>query len=225
MNHGKQGLKVLGVSLLAALGLMAFGAGGAQASGSFLIEGLSGLWEATVTGEGENLLEGGSRVRVLGLNAEVFCHAGTATGKITAHGHGHATLNFTNCLVSGTNNDATGTLKGAVCTLEENLVAKVLTLVILHNSKPYLLFTPLDGLTFMEISGEPCLPTAAYKGSQVASISNPDGDDVTKLISTKGMASLFPTHTLKYGVNSAHLTVDATVKLAGAHTGLAWGAV
>jgi hypothetical protein len=39
MNYGKQGLKVLGVSLLAAFGLMALGASGAAASGAFLIEG------------------------------------------------------------------------------------------------------------------------------------------------------------------------------------------
>jgi hypothetical protein len=147
----------------------------------------------------------------------------TGTGKISTHGHGHATLTFSNCLASGTNND--GTLKGSTCELEGNLVAKVLALVILHNSKPYLLFTPLDGLTFLSIEGEPCIPSASFKGSQVASISNPDGDDVVKLISTKGMASLFPTHTLKYGNNPAHLTVDAKVQLAGAHIGLKWGAV
>jgi hypothetical protein len=226
MNYGKQGLKVLGLSLLAALGLMAFGVSGASASGSFLIEGLGAPWEATITGAGENLLE--SRFIVLPLNIEIFCHLATATGTIKNTGHGHATLTFSECLTVGIDSNVVHTLKGSVCTLEENIIAKVLALVFLHtNGAPYILLSPLDGLTFAEVGGEPCIPGAKIKGSQVLSISNSGGDDVTKLISTKiaNYSTLFPSDSLKYGINAATLTADANVSLSGAHVGRKWGAV
>jgi hypothetical protein len=220
MNNGKQGLKVLGISLLAALGLMAFGASGASASGTFLISGVGAPWEETVSGKGINLLNG--RFWVLGLNIEIYCHTATGTGKISSGGTGTATLTFSSCLTSGTQTD--GKLKGETCPLEENIIAKVRALVVLHNSKPYIQLTPEDGLTFAEVGGEPCIPGAKVKGSVVASISNPDGDDAVKTINTEGILTLFSGDDLFYGVNEAHLKAEAEVELSGARKGTAWGA-
>jgi len=215
MSYARRGLRALGVSILAALGLMAVTAGGAQ--GDFLVENGT----APIAGALENPLE--SNFRILGLNIEFFCHGGTASGSVELIGHGHATLELTECLVQGVN--SAGELVGEPCALENNIVAKTLVSLILHNEKPYLLFSPLEGEVFAMVSGEPCpIPDSTVKGSVVASISNPDGDDVTKLISTKGNLSLFTSGKLFYGKNEAHMSADATVELTGAFKGVKWGA-
>lgn len=220
MNYRKQGLRALGLSILAALGLMAFTATAAQASGTFLVAGLSGSWTAEATGKGENILE--SYLQVLKLNLKLACHQISVTNaKISNAGHGTGTISFSSCLVT----DNAG--NEVDCTLHEPINANVLALVVLHNSKPYILFSP-TGANFAVVKslGEFCtLPKeAAVTGSVVVSISNPDGDDVTKLISTKNMLSLFTADKLFYGAHEGHLVADAEVALSGIHEGLKWGA-
>jgi hypothetical protein len=226
MNYRKQGLKALGLSFVAALGLMAFTAAGAQASGSFLIAGLGAFTNVPITGVAENTLT--SRLLILKLNLEIFCHAGKVTnGSISSNGHGSATIVFEGCLAQGVSG-TTGLLTGSACTMERNIEAKVLALVVLHNTKPYILFSPAEGEAFALVLEHTCpLPEhALIKGSVVASIANPDIDEVKKLISTKGMLTLFTADKLFYGANEAHLEADAIVELTGSpHGGLAFGAI
>ncbi len=220
MNY-RQGLKALGLSLLAALGLMALTASGAQASGTFLIEGLSPPWQAEVTGQGENILE--SYLQVLKLNVKLGCHVVQAAGSINNVGHGHGLLYFTECLAT----DSEGNV--GECEFLEPLEARVLILVILHSdSKPYMLFSPLVGSVLLAIKEHnlfcPFLLDGGITGSVVASISNPNGDDVTKLISSKNMLLLFPADKLFFGAHEVHLSADGLVSLAGKLSGLKWGA-
>jgi len=225
MNYRKQGLRALGLSILAALGLMAFTAAGAQASGTFLVQGLTGEWTATITGEEDNPLGNENKFLILNLNVEFYCHDATATGSIKPNGHGTGTITFSDCFAHGVTSG--GALTGEPCELENSIVAKVLALVILHNSKPYVLFSPQEGETFATLNTEPCpIPSASVKGFAVVSISNPDGDDVTKLISSKGSTTLFSSaqHHLLYGKNEGHLDADANIRLAGSHVNLPWGA-
>ncbi len=228
MNYRKQGLKALGLSFLAVLGLMAFAASGAQASGTVLVLNkektalLTPPFTASFTAAGENTLT--SKLLILNLNMEIFCHAASASGSISDTGTGTATIEFTKCLAQGVSG---GALSGAVCEIP-NIVAKTKVLVILHEGNvklttsehnqlkgaPYLLFTPLDLLTFAQVLNhtECALPEIAnVKGSVVASIDNLNYE-LTHLISTKNMLTLFGS-TLTYGANEAHLDVDALVQL------------
>jgi len=231
MSYGKRGLKALMLSILAALGLMAFTAVGAQAQ-SFLVQDLTAPWsDVPISGTADDPLTNKNRLWILGLNIEIYCHGGSASGKINSNGHGHGHLLFTSCFAHGVN--SSGELVGEPCKLDHHVLAEVLVLVILHsNGKPYILFEPLMvpgenplNETFATLNTEPCpIPSAPVKGSVVASISNPDADSVTKLLSTKGNLTLFSFDKLFYGKNEAHLDADANVALAGTHVGDTFGA-
>jgi len=225
MSYARRGLRALGVSILAALGLMAVTAGGAQASGTFLIAGLAAPWSnVPIVGEADAPLANQNRFWILNLNIEVYCHEAAVGGTISSNGHGHAEIKFTTCLVHPVN--SSGELILEPCQLDSSILGKTLVLVILHNSKPYLLFSPLEGKFLFHLTDtEPCpVPVAGFSGSIVATVSNPDGDDVTKLISTKGTLALFTTDKLFYGKNEVHLDADFYISLSGGHQGLKWGA-
>ena len=241
MSYRKHGLKALGLSFLVVLGLMAFAAGGAQASGKVLVEGLSGTFNVSITGKAENALE--SNFLILNLNMEIFCHNSIISGTITNNGHGTATITLDQCLVQGVSGEK---LTGAICEIED-FVAKALALIILHSGEkrlvvdtmpltpytehkegtgdPYVLFTPEDGLTFATVFNETecALPEEVkVKGCFVTRIVTA-GDQVTHLLSSKGMLELFGCK-INYGANESHFTREWNVSLAGGHLGLKWEA-
>ena len=241
MNYRKHGLKALGVSFLAVLGLMAFAAAGAQGSGKVLVSGLSAPFTVGITGEADGLTTN-DRLWILGTNSELSCSAMSVSGLLTSAGHGSATIKSESCTAQGVN--AAGALVGASCAPNpSSYSSNVLALVILHSGSsalttgqhgsgtgsPYVLFTPIDGLTFALVTNtnEECLLSehATIKGCVVAKLST-SGDQVTHLIDTRGTASLFGC-TLKYGNNLMHLEVDGLLKLTnsvhGNHAGLTWG--
>ena len=252
MNYRKHGLKALGLSFLAVLGLMAFTATAAQASGLVLvlkadkIGSLPKPFTVGITGREHNALAANSRLLILGLNFEIFCHTAVVSeGTLTDKGSGHATITFQTCLAQGLV-AGTDTLTGAICEIP-NIVAKTKYLVILHSGNvklvpdnavlvagaaehkkgtglPYILFLPLDLLTFASVLNhtECALPELSnVKGCVVAKLEHPHGHLVEHLISTKGMLALFGCK-LNYGANEAHLDVDAFVSLTGPHAGLLW---
>jgi hypothetical protein len=223
MNYRKRGLKALGVSLLAALGLMGFIATEVQAAGTVTIAGLSSPFETPISMVLENTLN--SRYWILKLNLEISCHKGSGTGALTSSGHGKVTIRLEECLAQGVTSG--GVLTGSPCTMERNIEAKVLALVLLHGTenKPYILFSPAENETFALILEYTCpLPEhALIKGAFVASIANPAQAVGSKLISTKGTLTLFTGDKMFYGANEAHLDLDAVVGLSGEnHIGLAW---
>ncbi len=229
MNHRKRGLRALGVSMLAALGLMAFAASGAQGSGTLLVLNpektalLTGFGTFPLTGTALNTLT--NKLLVLGLNMEIFCHTVTITGSLSETGTGTLTILLENCLTQGVSG---GALTGAVCTIP-HITHKFKALVVLHSGntalsqsqhgtgtgEPYILFTPEDLLTFATVTNntECALPeTAKVKGCFVAKVDNlnyaPFHD--TK---TTGMLTLFGCK-INYGANEAHL--DAEVRIESA---------
>ena len=229
--------RALCLHVLVALGLMALAPAGAQASGGVLVEGLTAPFTVGLAGEAENALEG--RLLALTLNIEILCHKGTvSSGLLSSTGTGSATITLEACLAQGVSG---GSLSGSTCEIG-NIVAKAKALVILHSGStkltaeqhgtgtgsPYLLFTPEDGLTFAKVLNhtECALPeNVNIKGCAVAKVVT-TSDQVTHLITTKGMSGLFGC-VLKYGIFEAHLDLDANVKLAnsthGSHAGLKWG--
>ena len=254
MNYRKHGLKALGLSLFAILGLMAFAAAGVQASGLVLVlnalknGSLPKPFTVALTGKEHNALATNSRLLILGLNFEIFCHtAVVSNGIITDKGSGHATITFQTCLAQGLV-VGTDTLTGAICEIPD-IVASTKYLVILHSgnvklvqdnavlvagaaehkkgtgnaANPYILFSPLDLLTFALVLNhtECALPEhSLIKGCVIAKF-NTTGHQIEHLISTKGLLNLFGCK-LNYGANEAHLDVDAFVSLAAFHTGLLW---
>ncbi len=228
MNYRKHGLRALGVSMLAALGLMAFAASGAQASGQVLVLNpektalLTGFGNFALSGVGLNLLT--NKLLILTLNMEIFCHeAKVATASITETGTGKATIEFKVCLAQGVSG---GALTGAVCTIP-NITAKTKALIILHSGNtalteaqhgtgtgaPYILFTPEDLATFATITNntECALPeTAKVKGCLVASVDNLNYAAFHN-ISSIGTLTLFGCKLL-YGANEAHLDAEAKVE-------------
>ncbi len=236
MNYRKHGVKALCLTILAALGLMAFTTTGAQASGTFLIqEPKGGSWtEETFAGAMDALK---TKLTVLNLNLELFCQSGWTYGTIKPNGHGHLETRLEQCYVSGIN--GAGELQGGNCQLEESpIYFKALILVILHRpnlalaakagneDKAFLLFTPLDGLTFLKIlnHSECVIPeTTSIKGSFVGKIVG-DSHEAFKLIETNGMLTLFPTHKLLFGTSEAHFDFFALLSLSGVNELKKWGA-
>jgi hypothetical protein len=226
MHHRRQGLKAFMLAIMAALGLMAFTATGAQAGGgewligSTTLKNLGGL--QAITGEEE----GKGSLLILKLNLSLTCNE---TEVVNAHivpvGHAKGTLSFSDCEVldsKGEPNDA--------CVLHEPIVAEALALIVKHNGAGYLLFSPVKEnapfatvVALDKVLEDECLlpDVAEVKGSVVAEIKV--NGQVTNLISTKLTLSLFPNDKLFYGNHEAHLFADALVRLAGSHIGQAWG--
>ena len=257
MNYRKHGLKALGLSLFAVLGLMAFAAAGVQASGLVLVlkadkvGSLVKPFTVGIKGKEHNALAVDSKLLVLGLNYEIFCHKAGVTGTLTSSGSGSATITFEGCLAQGLV-AGTDTLTGAVCELP-NIVAKTKYLIILHSgnvalvqddavlvagapehkkgtgnaTNPYILFLAEDLLTVATVLNhtECALPEKGnLKGCFVAKFIT-TGHQIEHLISTKGLLTLFGCTPI-YGANTAHLDVDLFLSLTnsmhGSHQGLLW---
>ena len=219
MGNTKRGLRALGLSLLAATGLMVFMAAGASAA-SFDVNGTSGL-HATATGQ----LKEEGLLKVEAQNLIIHCATATVTnGLIYADGtKAHATINYSKCktLVKNIENP------GCVPTIDP---VNVKILPITHSSKSYLLVEPLTGTQFTQIHyneetcGLPVLP--AVTGTVVFECE--DGSlkeescstlKVTRLIKPASL-TLFSSDTLKYGLNAATLEKgEAEISLTGDHTG------
>lgn len=96
MRNARRGLKALGLSILAALGLMVFGAG-AQAQ-EWLI-GSKTLKELSITSEtitGQQI--GVGRLNILKLNLLIKCSTTVVSNSdILPLGHGKGTISFSGC--------------------------------------------------------------------------------------------------------------------------------
>jgi len=111
MCLGKRRFKVLGLSFLAALSLMALSAGGARAANFFLILNAAEtvLSNLHATGSGEIDLLG--VLLIPDLNFEIVCHKFTVKeGLILTDGVAHAKLLFETCLIDEIKNKITGLL-------------------------------------------------------------------------------------------------------------------
>ena len=95
MNHRKQGLRLSGLLLVVALGVMAFAASAQAVTPTFLVGGVSGTTLPATVGATQ---EGTGTMTVPGLNFELNCTAFTVDeGKIISSSDGKAVLLYTGC--------------------------------------------------------------------------------------------------------------------------------
>jgi len=232
MKQGRHGIKILGLSLLAALGLMAIASSAAQASNFLILETEGGATKETGTatgtaGTGKLLLENG---------LTIVCTAGEANATLEAAGMAKATVNFSTCSVEGNKFCKVYPTK-ADMTAKTNagkLVATGLGTLILHETSHFL---HIEGLgekkTFSTIytntAAEGCtLPLEnEVTGLDVLALPNALTHSVNQVIRglTPAEETLLGTlgigHALKYGnegakldpaeVTNAHLTGAADV--------------
>jgi hypothetical protein len=243
MSLRKHGLKAFGLSLLAALSLMAVSAAGAQASGEFLVETTlgSGVYHTftqhgisleTVTGGFEPGVVG--VLTITGLGTEIKCTGVTPEGG-TVHLGGLVTgsLLYTGCTAL----ESAAPLEELPCEVEDkggdNAVGKIKTnalhgLVILHGtpSETYVLVKPAAAGPFVVILllGAECAVAGEYPvtGQQMLLVAA--GDALNVLVNPINNATLFPTDILKFGIRTATLSGSANLRLTGALADDKWGA-
>jgi hypothetical protein len=132
-------LKILGLSLLAAIGLMAFGAAAAQAGSEVFVEGKVLTGEKAIKGSvnaGELLTAGGLKIG---------CTGGTVAGtvkNVEKMGSGSATVTFSGCSVKSAESvckiyDALNMFNAGVILASDNFLFSI------HNGIHYLLKTGL----------------------------------------------------------------------------------
>jgi hypothetical protein len=236
MRNGKHVLRALGLSFLAALGLMAFMAVGAQASvwdvnGTLVSEALLPQVDGKLKGEGLLLtVTGEGKNHII-----IHCKALSVTAGNLHLKDATATLQYDNStcltLLNGVNQPNCSHTEGIII-----LPVKALILTILHTDKKvYLLAEPQPGQTnFTQIHyGPKCaLPLVSIKGN--VAFECEDGNlverscevaAVKQLIRPALSQSLFGDE-LIYGANKATLEGEAEVFLKGGnHAGLPFNAL
>jgi hypothetical protein len=231
MSIRRNGLKALGLSVIAALSLMAFMAAGAQAN--WLVEGVELKANETVSVAAHT--EG--KLAVPAKNIEFRCTTIGAEGlKLVASSEkAEGKVKFTGCTAFQI---STGTAQ-ANCKPKEPITAGGFALIILHtNGQNYILFSPETGKPFTTVElPELCAlaETSPVTGSLVAECGklaevekklvfshlDCNTSEVTHLIQPAS-ASLFEADKLKFGANPATLAGIAAVKLSGANVNKAW---
>lgn len=235
MSYRKNGLKALGLSFLAALGLMAFMAVSAQAAAQFdLVEGGVEKAIGSTVGFSGNL-RAGQEALLLAPTQKLVIHCTTVAvddGLLFTTGFAHAGLLYSGCI---TKQNGT-TLAKCVPTIPQvNVEVKP----ILHNGIVYLLAQPLDlGANFVSITyPDPncVLLDNNVTGSVVFECENGTlGNRSCSLLAVKQLIKPAATalfkgdpylDELRYGANEAFLDGEAEVFLTGANSGKEWNAL
>jgi hypothetical protein len=227
----KHAIKTLVLALMAALGLMAAVAGGAQAEIKMPVKVLAGSLHATITGT-ELLVV----ILIPALKLEIHCEGGTATGLILPDGVTHWTLLLELCLKMFKYNTTTGALEGPELTSclitnggeKHHITMTSLWYGLLHKGKLYGIAEGSGAeQTFTEIvfSSECAIvKKAVIKGTYAYEV--PQTNE-TKLLLTPGnkaLQELLKTG-IKLGANELIVTqgvVHAT--LTAPHASCTWGA-
>ena len=239
MRNSKHGLKAFVLAIMAALGMMAFSAAGAQAQhelhllilagetnpnpltnggtlGTYLIE-LGEALLAIVTGEAEP-----GYLLVAARDLKIECTTGHVnTGKIDSLTDALAVVTFLGCVA---NNHAGVPIEG--CEFKElgTIKASALVLPVLHNNISYLLFEPLEGTQFANVSfkaNQGCvLPlNNPVTGAVVAKVDALDA--VVQNILFNEPTQLLLGDVLRYGAlaNTSYINGHGTIELDGEHAG------
>ena len=241
----KHRLRALGVSLMAALGLMALFAVAAQAeglsdggkAGKFLIEGSGTLVKgATFTGAQVGI----GKLIIPKKNAYVECKTGkVTTGTGISETEVLAVVRFEECKafeLSTGNSLAFCPVLGEPSA--ETIDATAIALPKLHESKLFILFENEPGKVFAEIKfGPECGIGVKVKvsGSVVAEVDNGLSQNIHTITFSEGIQRLFQKRNAKdefeagdrllYGAVEAFLIGSATVELAGTHINRPWSVV
>lgn len=238
-------LRVLGLSLIAALGLMAFGASSTSAEDLTLGSLIKG--KALVSGSqvlATNAPFAGTfgliQILVVAIDIEIHCEKGTVTeGKILngPTGEALAVILFEKCKVYEWN----GTMLGGElpCFISNgganrHITFKTVLLVVTHRdvggvTRLHILAEPDPvGTMFAEVKYEagmgcPLLLTQKIQGTNVFDVTQPHQITQTLTSGLEGLQKLFGAG-MVYGINAATLHSQGSLALTGvAHTGLTWG--
>jgi hypothetical protein len=242
MSNQKRGLRLLGLSLLSVLGLMAFMAVGAQAEWLILLAG--GTVHVLKAGENESVKVSAhtdGKLLIPAKNLEILCETVEGEelkligGGLLAEGK----VKFTKCKTFTIGPPLTEQPK---CKPDEPIVAGGIAHMILHK-KPgsagpvnLILFLPPAGSeTFTTIKfPESCalIATSKVTGELHAECGLLDGGvfvqldckhhQVAPIIRASASQELV-TKPLKLGANPAFLDGEALVELSGKYIGLSWG--
>lgn len=234
----KHGLRALGLSLMAALSLMAFSSSAQAVTGEWTIEGV-GVLQGTESIKGvQDSTAPSQLLKSIAGKAEILIHCeefSTDDGLIYGAkevapkpaGTSLATILYKKCITKLAGKES------IICKPVEPIEAKVRNLLVLDSAKNYILFEPHEaGKPFAEIkfgTGECSVPTTPVTGSIVFQCEEPAGTQVDcatlrkiQLISP-APAALFEADKLSFGVNPATLTGSAKLELSGGNAGKAWG--
>lgn len=235
MSQGRHGIKVLGLSLIAALGLMAFMAAAAQA-GEFKVEG-STFTSKAISSESVSGSVGAGKLLVPGLALTFKCTGGTASGTVLLGGTVHATILFSGCEVEGNKFCKIYETKAKMETeLEADrgfIVASGLGEIVLMEGKHYILVssgaTPFSTIYLTRSTKGCTLPLEEpVSGSTVFFAPNALTMLKEQTLSTMTqteLEKLFSADVLKYGNQTAWLDEGGTTNAAftGANKGKTWG--
>jgi hypothetical protein len=229
MNQGRHGIKLLGLSLIAALGLVAFTAAAAQA-GEYKIEGKN-LTEKGIASESVSGTIAKGSLLVPGLFFTITCTSGAFSGTILLGGVAHASILFSGCEASSVCKPFETKAK-----METNLtadkgfiVASGLGELVLMGEKHYLLVSSTGFTTIYWPKLCPLTLETIISGSTVFLAPNALTQLVNQTLSTIPKAeleSLFPGETLAYqGAQLGWLDEGGTTSaaLTGANVGKTWG--
>jgi hypothetical protein len=224
--------KILGLSLMAALGLMAFTAVGAQAEVSAKVLVLHAELEASVTATG--LL---GRLLVPALKLEIHCEKSTVpSGTVLKDGIIHIVVLFELCLKIFKYNTTTGALEEelSACLIsnggeKHHITATFLLRALLHKGVVYGIAEGTgEEKLFTEVKFKECAVTgAAVKIKGTYGLEVTQGEQVELLLTpgSSALQTLLGT-ALKFGANPAFIDEGvAHATLTGAHLGCKWGAV
>ena len=234
MKRGRKGFKILGVTLLAALGLMAISVSAAQASGHFLVNGAK--FDALETVEGTGAL--GVLLTESGL--KIHCEKSDVTGEINHNGEAgkvSAAVLFLGCSVEG---NKFCTVYGTEADLEEATNPKMVTAtglgeLGLHEASHYV---ALHGLGKQQLfaslyfGGPLCTLPEEVSVTGLTAFLLPTAlkDQVNQSLTTVSLEEeklLLGFNGLFYGGEPAHLTGGAVTNLhlTGKEAGKTWGAL
>jgi hypothetical protein len=228
----KHAIKSLTLALMAALGLMAFMAAGAQAEVKMPILVLGKALHATIAGTA--LL---GRLLIPALKLEIHCETGDVSGLILEDGVTHVTVLFKECLKIFKYNPTTLALEGSELTScliinggeKHHITANALFDGLLHKGKVYgiaLGSGAEEAFTTIEFSNECAIvKKAVVKGSYSFEV-EPQTNSVTLLLipGNKALQELLKTG-LKFGANEGILDPGIVhVGLTGLHEKCTWGA-
>ncbi len=229
MRHGKHGIKLLSLLLLAGLATMALGAAAAQAEGEWKIGGKTftelKIKEETVKG----VADGVATLLLNGMGTEINCAKRELDEiKILAMGPMHGLLKWLECTM------LQDTVVGGVVQLGEIpacIVApfstEFLSVVKLLSEKTYLLFVPSVGTSFatVKIEGAACALKGSFllSGTYATTITGESVTQTLKTVDKETEASLGDG--LKFGETKVTLTDTLLMTLSGAQAGKAWGGI
>ncbi len=228
MSNAKRGLRAFGLTLVAAMGLMAFMAAGASAQEKWDLNGVKIASNITASG---NLVAGQEGLLLVeALKMVIHCKKFTVEeGSLRTDNTAHAKLKYSECHTF---------VKGVLAPECHPNILQVSAKIkpVLHNSKVYLLAEPLtagSNFTVIHFLEDKCAlpPSSAVKGTVAfecytgALVAADCKTSRVKQLIKPVVNQALHGDALLYGLNAAIIHGEAEVFLTGADTGIAFNAL